>query len=71
MDGLLIEPHLLERNKEEEKNIAELMESKEGVEDISKNSVIDITSSVEQKQADLDYQNSLNLKKHFHHMKKQ
>ena len=55
MDGLLIEPHLLERNKERRREpVAELMESKEGVEDISKNSVIDITSSVEQKQADLD-----------------
>jgi len=58
MDGLLIEPHFLERNKEERKKPqAELMESKEGVQDISKNSIVDITSSVEMEQADLDLEN--------------
>ena len=55
MDGLLIEPHFLERNKERRKAPeAELMESKEGVHDVSRGSDIQITSSVEHKQADLN-----------------
>ena len=58
MDGLLIEPHLLERNKERRREpVAELMESKEGVEDISRGSVIGVSSSVEQKEANLDLSN--------------
>ena len=62
LDGLLIEPHFLERNKEVRREPqAELMESKEGVEDISKNSVIDITSSVEHKEGNLDLSNLISI----------
>ena len=62
MDGLLIEPHLLERNKERRREpVAELMESKEGVEDISRGSIISVTSSVEQKDANLDLSNTINF----------
>ena len=62
MDGLLIEPHLLERNKERRREpVAELMESKEGVEDISRGSIISVTSSVEQKDANLDLSDTINF----------
>ena len=60
MDGLLIEPHFLERNKERRREpVAELMESKEGVEDISRGSVIGITSSVAQEDAYLDLSDTI------------
>ena len=62
MDGLLIEPHFLERNKERRKAPeAELMESKEGVHDVSRGSDIQITSSVEHKQADLNLKNLISI----------
>ena len=62
MDGLLIEPHFLERNKERRKAPeAELMESKEGIHDVSRGSDIQITSSVEHKQADLDLKNLISI----------
>ena len=55
MDGLLIEPHFLERNKERRREpVAELMESKEGKEDVSRGSVIALSSSVEHKEVKLD-----------------
>ena len=55
MDGLLIEPHFLERNKERRKAPeAELMESKEGIHDVSRGSDIHINSSVEHKDSNLD-----------------
>ena len=62
MDGLLIEPHFLERNKERRKAPeAELMESKEGVHDVSRGSDVQITSSVEHKQADLNLKNLISI----------
>ena len=62
MDGLLIEPHFLERNKEIRKEPqAELMESKEGKEDVSRGSVIGVTSSVEHKDANLDLSNLISI----------
>ena len=62
MDGLLIEPHFLERNKERRKAPeAELMESKEGIHDVSRGSDIQITSSVEHKQADLNLKNLISI----------
>ena len=62
VDGLLIEPHILHRNKEERKKpTAELMESKEGVEDVSRGSVIGISSSVEQEEATLDLENVIDI----------
>ena len=58
MDGLLIEPHFLERNKERrEAPEAELMESKEGLYDVSRGSAIHINSSVEHKDGNLDLSN--------------
>jgi hypothetical protein len=62
MDGLLIEPHFLERNKERRKAPeAELMESKEGVHDVSRGSDIQITSSVENKEGHLDLKNLISI----------
>ena len=62
MDGLLIEPHFLERNKERRKAPeAEVMESKEGVHDVSRGSDIHITSSVEHKEANLDLENLISI----------
>ena len=62
MDGLLIEPHFLERNKERRREpVAELMESKEGKEDVSRGSVIAVTSSVEHKEVNLDLSDVVEL----------
>ena len=62
MDGLLIEPHFLERNKERRKAPeAELMESKEGVHDVSRGSDVQITSSVENNEANLNLENLISI----------
>ena len=62
MDGLLIEPHFLERNKEiRRRPEATLMKSLQGLHDVSKNSDVEITSSVEHKEANLDLSNQIEI----------
>ena len=62
MDGLLIEPHFLERNKEIRKRPeATLMKSLQGLHDVSKNSDVEISSSVEHKEANLDLSNQIEI----------
>ena len=53
--------NFLERNKERRKPPAELMESKEGVHDVSRGSDIQITSSVENKEGHLDLKNLISI----------
>lgn len=62
LDGLLIEPHLLNRNKiERKKPTGEVMESKEGVENVSRASVIKINSTANQTETLLDLSNVIDF----------
>ena len=60
--GLLIEPHLLERNKKQNKRPSGIVfEELVGVEDISKNSVIEISSTSEKIEGFLTHHQNYHL----------